>query len=306
MPTNGARTPSTSSIGTPAPATIAAREPREIVGRVVARADACPRSRCPSRAAGRRSPARARPRRDTPPRSASAPSRPCRRRRRARSRSTPRRISARITARASSSVRVNRTPPGSARSSCARSAPRNRARCRSRSRRLSPRRTIPSTARGLVAADDAPSTCPRPLARGIVARIVEVGALVARPRSARARACGARCRTPRRSPTRTRRRPRSSICAATRPTAAGKTFKLQWEWRPLGKISRYLRAAVIYAEDAHFYTHDGVDWDAIEHAVETDLDQGAKRSAAARSRSSSRRTSTCRRTRSSSARRARC
>jgi monofunctional biosynthetic peptidoglycan transglycosylase len=56
--------------------------------------------------------------------------------------------------------------------------------------------------------------------------------------------------------------------------AAGKPFKLQWQWRPLGKISRYLRAAVIYAEDARFYTHEGVDWDAIEQAFERNWSEG--------------------------------
>jgi monofunctional biosynthetic peptidoglycan transglycosylase len=55
---------------------------------------------------------------------------------------------------------------------------------------------------------------------------------------------------------------------------AGKSFVLHWDWRPLGKISRYLRAAVIYAEDAHFYSHEGVDWDAIEKALETNFDRG--------------------------------
>jgi monofunctional glycosyltransferase len=56
---------------------------------------------------------------------------------------------------------------------------------------------------------------------------------------------------------------------------AGKPFKLQWQWRPIGKISRYLRAAVVFAEDANFYTHDGVDWDALESAFEKDFDKGA-------------------------------
>jgi monofunctional biosynthetic peptidoglycan transglycosylase len=56
--------------------------------------------------------------------------------------------------------------------------------------------------------------------------------------------------------------------------AAGKPFKLHWDWRPIGRISRYLRAAVIYAEDARFYTHDGVDWDAIEQAIEKNIDRG--------------------------------
>jgi len=57
--------------------------------------------------------------------------------------------------------------------------------------------------------------------------------------------------------------------------AAGKKFQLHWEWRPIGKISRYLRAAVVYAEDIHFYTHDGVDWAAMSDAVERDF-AGAK------------------------------
>jgi monofunctional biosynthetic peptidoglycan transglycosylase len=56
---------------------------------------------------------------------------------------------------------------------------------------------------------------------------------------------------------------------------AARRFELKWEWRPLGKISRYLRAAVIYAEDYNFYRHDGVDWGALEHAVESNWDRGS-------------------------------
>ncbi len=59
--------------------------------------------------------------------------------------------------------------------------------------------------------------------------------------------------------------------------SAGKGFRLDQQWRPLGKISRYLRAAVVYSEDIHFYTHDGVDWDALESAFEKDIDKGALR-----------------------------
>jgi monofunctional biosynthetic peptidoglycan transglycosylase len=54
-------------------------------------------------------------------------------------------------------------------------------------------------------------------------------------------------------------------------------LKLQWQWVRLGHISRYLRAAVVYAEDYHFYTHNGVDWEAIEGAVEKDLGAGQLR-----------------------------
>jgi monofunctional biosynthetic peptidoglycan transglycosylase len=54
----------------------------------------------------------------------------------------------------------------------------------------------------------------------------------------------------------------------------GAKFKLEWQWRPIAKISRYLRAAIIYAEDYNFYRHDGVDWGAIESAVESNLEKG--------------------------------
>lgn len=57
--------------------------------------------------------------------------------------------------------------------------------------------------------------------------------------------------------------------------ASGKPFTLRFEWRPLGKISRYLRAAVVYAEDWKFYDHDGVDWDAIEQAIDANLARGS-------------------------------
>ena len=56
--------------------------------------------------------------------------------------------------------------------------------------------------------------------------------------------------------------------------AAGRSFALQWRWQPLGRISRYLRAAIIYAEDANFYRHGGVDWKALEKAAETNFDAG--------------------------------
>ncbi|MDX2092873.1 MAG: monofunctional biosynthetic peptidoglycan transglycosylase [Kofleriaceae bacterium] len=57
--------------------------------------------------------------------------------------------------------------------------------------------------------------------------------------------------------------------------ARGEKFHLRWEWRPLGKISRYLRAAVVYAEDAGFYRHEGVDWNAVEKALDTNWKNGS-------------------------------
>jgi monofunctional biosynthetic peptidoglycan transglycosylase len=49
--------------------------------------------------------------------------------------------------------------------------------------------------------------------------------------------------------------------------AADQPFELEWTWKPRRLISRYLRLAVIYAEDVHFYEHEGVDWDALEQAA---------------------------------------
>ncbi len=48
----------------------------------------------------------------------------------------------------------------------------------------------------------------------------------------------------------------------------GTELQLQWKWRPLNKVSRYLRHAVVAAEDAKFWQHEGVDWDALEGVVE--------------------------------------
>ncbi|HKE18736.1 MAG TPA: monofunctional biosynthetic peptidoglycan transglycosylase [Kofleriaceae bacterium] len=49
---------------------------------------------------------------------------------------------------------------------------------------------------------------------------------------------------------------------------AKKPFHLKWRWRRLGDISPYLRHAVISAEDARFWQHDGVDWEAVRDAAE--------------------------------------
>jgi monofunctional glycosyltransferase len=71
--------------------------------------------------------------------------------------------------------------------------------------------------------------------------------------------------------------PTSTAFIDLRRDEGGAKFKLQWQWVRIGHISRYLRAAVVYAEDYHFYTHDGVDWEAIEGAVEKDLGAGQLR-----------------------------
>lgn len=57
--------------------------------------------------------------------------------------------------------------------------------------------------------------------------------------------------------------------------ASQRELPIKWQWRRLDQISPLLRAAVIYAEDARFYQHEGVDWAAIEKAVESNYQRGA-------------------------------
>ncbi len=57
--------------------------------------------------------------------------------------------------------------------------------------------------------------------------------------------------------------------------AAGRPFRLQWQWRSTDQISQYLRATAVLAEDARFYEHQGVDWRALEKAAEANVSRGA-------------------------------
>jgi len=50
----------------------------------------------------------------------------------------------------------------------------------------------------------------------------------------------------------------------------GESGKLEWTPVPLVRISPPLRRAVVIAEDARFWSHDGVDWDAVRDAAERD------------------------------------
>ena len=51
---------------------------------------------------------------------------------------------------------------------------------------------------------------------------------------------------------------------------AGKRFRLRWTWRPMRQISPLLRTAVIHTEDARFFEHAGVDWEAVKSTAERD------------------------------------
>ncbi|MDX2251161.1 MAG: monofunctional biosynthetic peptidoglycan transglycosylase [Nitrospira sp.] len=54
----------------------------------------------------------------------------------------------------------------------------------------------------------------------------------------------------------------------------GRTVTAQWTWVPLGRISSHLRRAVIAAEDASFFVHEGFDWEGIRDAALYNLEAG--------------------------------
>lgn len=50
--------------------------------------------------------------------------------------------------------------------------------------------------------------------------------------------------------------------------------QLRHQWVPYERISVHLKRAVVTAEDARFAEHEGVDWEAIEKAYESNLKRG--------------------------------
>jgi monofunctional biosynthetic peptidoglycan transglycosylase len=57
--------------------------------------------------------------------------------------------------------------------------------------------------------------------------------------------------------------------------ASGMTLGRYWIWVPMSRISPHLRRAVVAAEDASFFAHEGFDWEGMKDAVLYDLEQGA-------------------------------
>ncbi|MFO0734055.1 MAG: monofunctional biosynthetic peptidoglycan transglycosylase, partial [Nitrospiraceae bacterium] len=49
---------------------------------------------------------------------------------------------------------------------------------------------------------------------------------------------------------------------------------IQYVWVPLSKISPYLQRAVVAAEDASFFAHEGFDWEGIKDAALYNLEVG--------------------------------
>ncbi len=50
--------------------------------------------------------------------------------------------------------------------------------------------------------------------------------------------------------------------------AAGRSFRIHYDWVPLARTSRALRAAVVTSEDQRFRTHRGFDFEAMRDALE--------------------------------------
>jgi monofunctional glycosyltransferase len=54
----------------------------------------------------------------------------------------------------------------------------------------------------------------------------------------------------------------------------GKNPRLDWRPVPLARIAPQLQRAVVIAEDARFWEHDSVDWEAMRDAFEKNLEKG--------------------------------
>jgi monofunctional glycosyltransferase len=56
--------------------------------------------------------------------------------------------------------------------------------------------------------------------------------------------------------------------------ARKRAFRPRQSWIPLERVSRRFQEAVILSEDANFFGHEGIDWDAMREAAEHDLARG--------------------------------
>ncbi len=74
-----------------------------------------------------------------------------------------------------------------------------------------------------------------------------------------------------------RTNPVSTALMEARETQAKKQDRAigrHWAWVPLSRISPHLRHAVVAAEDASFFTHEGFDWEGIRDAALYNLEAG--------------------------------
>jgi len=61
---------------------------------------------------------------------------------------------------------------------------------------------------------------------------------------------------------------------AARLAREGRKVPLRHEWTPLSRMGSAVKRAVIASEDQKFLYHDGVDWEALELAMEERLEKG--------------------------------
>lgn len=54
----------------------------------------------------------------------------------------------------------------------------------------------------------------------------------------------------------------------------GRAIGRHWIWVPLSRVSPHLRRAVVVAEDASFFAHEGFDWEGIKDAALYNLEKG--------------------------------
>ncbi len=66
----------------------------------------------------------------------------------------------------------------------------------------------------------------------------------------------------------------TALMTARQAQAEGLTIGRHWIWVPLARISPHLRQAVVAAEDASFFTHEGFDWEGIKEAAKYNLEAG--------------------------------
>ncbi|HEY7863961.1 MAG TPA: monofunctional biosynthetic peptidoglycan transglycosylase [Thermoanaerobaculia bacterium] len=55
---------------------------------------------------------------------------------------------------------------------------------------------------------------------------------------------------------------------------AGKSARLDYRPVPLSRISPHMQRAAIVAEDARFWRHEGIDWEAAREALEKNIEKG--------------------------------
>jgi len=56
--------------------------------------------------------------------------------------------------------------------------------------------------------------------------------------------------------------------------SAGKKLRLSWTFVPSERIAQSLKDAVVMSEDGSFWSHSGIDWEAVKEAVQINLAKG--------------------------------